>query len=247
MSIQRRPYLFLSYRSVEEQIALQVAHDLQRQGIGIWMDQLGGLQIGDQWGQGLQEAIDQALGMLIMLSPRYLTSKFCRRELMRGDARGYPLFPLLIEPISTSGTPLVLQDTQYIDLTQWPDDDAYRAGLDTLVAAILHKIDNIHDPDNVLTSTSAPNELYKARQLEDQLADVQGQLQRQFTRSIVSQLKQQRIQVQIEQYVSEYEAVIQQLLVEVNPQNRVRLQQAVIQIEQAIETLDAEITTLDAS
>ncbi|RMG70597.1 MAG: toll/interleukin-1 receptor domain-containing protein [Chloroflexi bacterium] len=246
MTFSNNNYLFLSYRSVEGEVALKVAQDLRQQGINIWMDQLGGLNVSDNWIKGMQDAVDGASGMIIMLSPQYLESKFCRRELARGDQKGYPLFPLMIEDVAKDDASILLQETQHINLTQWQDVDAYYAAITNLIQIIETKVKQVLQPSLTPLSPNVDNKIYKARLLEDQLMVAAKQIQGTGTMGVAVKMKRKRLSSQITQYALEYEAVTEQLLIELNPASRVRLEASIAQLEQKVEKLESEIATLEA-
>jgi len=52
-------HIFLSYRSIEADFALQLAADLKNIGVKLWMDRLDvGIKVGDDWVQALQDAVN---------------------------------------------------------------------------------------------------------------------------------------------------------------------------------------------
>ena len=93
-------YIFLSYRSTEREYALKLAAALKSAGVHIWMDVLdAGIKVGDDWVQVLQDSLDSCAGMIAVLSPDYVTSRYCRRELKRADTLGRPIYPVLLRPL----------------------------------------------------------------------------------------------------------------------------------------------------
>ena len=123
---------FISYRSLEAEFALQVAADLRNSGVKIWMDRLdGNITGGDDWRRALEHGIDACSGMVIALSPGYIGSKYCMRELARADSRQIPIIPLIYRPVKTF--PIEIQRLQYIDFQAWPDEDSYRRSFSLLL------------------------------------------------------------------------------------------------------------------
>jgi len=127
-------HIFLSYRSIEADFALQLAADLKNAGANLWMDRLEvGIKVGDDWVQALQNALDTCSAMIAVLSPSYVGSKFCRRELKRADGSDKPIFPVLLRKLNQQEWPFEIQEKQYIDFTEWRDEKSYKKQFDELV------------------------------------------------------------------------------------------------------------------
>lgn len=111
--------IFLSYRSLDSEFALDLAMRLRRKGIPIWMDRLGGIQVGDDWEMNLEAAIDssETVGLIAILSPDYISSKNCLRELRRADRLNKSIFPVLIKDVDYF--PMPVQDIHYADFRGW--------------------------------------------------------------------------------------------------------------------------------
>jgi HEAT repeat protein len=137
-------YLFLSYRSFEREFAARLAGDLRNAGVGVWMDALdAGIEVGDDWPRRLEQAIDGCAGLICVLSPDYVESTYCRRELQRADQRGVPLVPLLLQPLGEIKTPIQLEGTQYIDFVRWQDPKLYERQYQRLDAELHRKLSPI--------------------------------------------------------------------------------------------------------
>lgn len=127
-------YIFLSYRSTEREYALKLAAALKSAGVHIWMDVLdSGIKVGDDWVQVLQDSLDSCAGMIAVLSPDYVTSRYCRRELKRADTLGCPIYPVLLRPLRSEQWPLEIQERQYIDFVAWRDEHIFAGQLAALV------------------------------------------------------------------------------------------------------------------
>src|SRR5258706_9842601 len=137
--------LFFSYTSIEVEFALKLATDLQNLGVAIWLDRLkGGIRGGDDWITRIQDALDNCVGLIAVVSPKYITSKYCKRELLRADKRNVPIFPVLLSHLtSPNDWPLTLQEKQYIDFTNWHDTQIYEAKLRDLIDAIQLRISDV--------------------------------------------------------------------------------------------------------
>ncbi len=128
----RKRHIFLSYRSTERDFALRLAADLKNSGINVWMDRLD-LKPGDDWRNTIQTAIDDAVGMIAVLSAAYVRSHYCKKELARAERHHYSIVPLLITPLSDRAWPIEVEREQYLDFTEWQNGGAYRVELSRLI------------------------------------------------------------------------------------------------------------------
>ena len=125
-------HLFVSYRSSEAEFALRLASELARKGAKIWMDRLEGIEAGDDWVSALQQALNHAAGLIPIISPDYVVSTYCRRELNRADQLDLPIYPVLLFPVDPRDWPLEIQEKQYLDFTEWRDDRIFARRLSEL-------------------------------------------------------------------------------------------------------------------
>ena len=131
-----KPHIFLSYRSAEKEFALRLARDLLQKNIPIWMDQLQGILPGDDWIQTLQDALNNSSGLIAVISPKYILSKYCRNELKRVAGLGRPVIPVLLEEVPKDDWPYEIQTNQYADFRQWQDPDQYSINMEKLLAGL---------------------------------------------------------------------------------------------------------------
>jgi hypothetical protein len=126
-------HVFLSYRSIEADFALKLAADLKNAGVRLWMDRLDGIYVGMDWRDAIQNAINTCIAMLAVLSPDYVESEYCRKELARANDLKRPIFPVLLGPVKKENWPLVIQGVQYEDFTNYLDSNSYRQSLGRLL------------------------------------------------------------------------------------------------------------------
>lgn len=131
-------HIFLSYRSLEADFALQLATDLKNRGVSLWMDRLD-IAPGDDWLKMLQQAVNNSVAMISVISPEYVASKYCQRELARADRLGRHILPVLLAPVAESDWPIEVERQQYIDFTQWPDEQFYQTQLNRLVNIVTER------------------------------------------------------------------------------------------------------------
>jgi hypothetical protein len=125
--------IFLSYRKLESEFALKLATHLKNLGVQVWVDRIDGIATGDDWRDAIEEAIARCAALIAVVSPAYVGSRYCRRELARADDLKRPVLPVLLEAVVPTDWPLEIQREQYEDFTGWRDDAVCRARVDALV------------------------------------------------------------------------------------------------------------------
>jgi HEAT repeat protein len=120
-----RRHIFLSYRSVEVEFALKLAADLKNAGLNLWIDRLD-IKPGEDWRWSLQNAVDECAALIAVLTPEYVDSRYCRRELARADRFERPIIPVLLRPVPEKQWPMEIERHQYIDFTNWRDETIYK-------------------------------------------------------------------------------------------------------------------------
>lgn len=137
-------HVFVSYRSLERSFAIFLAAELRLAGIKVWVDALpGGIGLGEHWPQSIEEALSTSRAMIVVLSPEYVRSKICRRELDRASRLGIPIFPLLLSQVSAQEVPLQLESKQYVDFTHWSESNLLHQQVQRLIDAISGDLDGI--------------------------------------------------------------------------------------------------------
>ncbi len=135
MTKQREPVtLFLSYAHEDEHLCEQLMKHLsllQRQGlISTWHDRR--ITAGTNWDQEINEQLERASIILLLISPDFLASDYCygiemQQALERhrqGNARVIPIF---LRPVDWDGTPFVHLQCLPRDaraITEWDNQDA---------------------------------------------------------------------------------------------------------------------------
>ena len=151
-------FIFLSYRNIEAEFALKLAADLKNSGIPLWMDRLEvGIKAGDDWRHDIETAVNDCAAMIVVLSPEYVSSKYCRREIARADTLEHPVFPILLHAVPREDWPIEVQRTQYVDFRQWQEETFYRQSLNNLVGILttnlLGHVDDVPDQETQYVNT----------------------------------------------------------------------------------------------
>jgi hypothetical protein len=135
-------YIFLSYRSLEVELGLKLTTDLKNVGIRVWMDRLE-IRPADDWVNALSKGVDDCTAMIAIISPEYLKSQYCCRELHRADRLNRVVFPILLHPIEELGFPIELERKQFIDFSDWKTETRYQEQLTRLIEAIKGRFGNL--------------------------------------------------------------------------------------------------------
>ncbi len=236
-------HIFLSYRMIEAEFSLQLAEDLKQAGISIWMDQLApGLSVGDNWVSELQDAIQNAVGFVAVVSQAYVESKFCMRELLRADALKIPIFPLLIGDVSERIWPFPIQDKQYLDFRNCvKGSECYKKKFAELMTAL--KSLNLTGMSNLLDEADK-NSVIAVKQMEEDILTLKNEANPASSDDFIIR-KRQRLQKRLELLYEEWEAVNNHLDSSLNSGDQVRIQRQIEILERKIHDVCAEINSLE--
>lgn len=112
MAIDKRK-IFFSYSRSDAKFALQIAESLRSAGIFVWIDQVD-IPAGAPWDRAIQDALESADSLLVILSPSAVDSENVMDEVSLALERKKQIIPLLYRPCNV---PLRLRRLQYIDFT----------------------------------------------------------------------------------------------------------------------------------
>ena len=127
--------VFLSYASVDREVATRLAELLEGEGMSVYVDQAS-LQGSDAWREALDAALDRARCVVMLLSRASVASDWVLRESRRGLQRQV-LVPVLLE----RGVPLPveLKEMAVGDLSEW-DRSADAGQFRELLSAIVRVV-----------------------------------------------------------------------------------------------------------
>lgn len=78
------PFFFVSYAHKDAEHIRPILDGVTRAGIPLWIDTQ--IAVGEEWDVRLEKMITTSSGLLVFLSPAYVASKHCRREIKFADA-----------------------------------------------------------------------------------------------------------------------------------------------------------------
>lgn len=114
--------LFISHSGRDNDAAIRVRDWLRAHGWGevfLDLDPERGLAPGHSWQQELKQAGERCSGVLILLSPNWVVSRWCQTEFLVADQLGKHIFPIFVAPTSFDDLPLELKAKfQIVDLSE---------------------------------------------------------------------------------------------------------------------------------
>ena len=122
--------LFISYAHADTPFVEQLEADLRKRGFAPWVDRRG-LAGGQHWRRQLQEAVDRAQVVLVVLSPEGVSSKYVQNEYGYAEEEGKLILPLYYRPCKI---PLELRGIQWIDFQH-----SYEQGLEALLQVLAQR------------------------------------------------------------------------------------------------------------
>jgi hypothetical protein len=108
-------HIFLSYSRRDTDVMHRVRTDLQNAGLSVWTDQ--GIEPGTSlWKDAIEQAIEKAGCLVVILSPDAKQSIWVKRELDYASVHKVPIFSLLAQGEEAEAVPFALVGSQYVDI-----------------------------------------------------------------------------------------------------------------------------------
>lgn len=118
--------VFLSYSRIDTDAMLRLRDELGKAGIAVWTDDVG-LEPGTpQWMSAIEEALERADCLLVVMSPEAKGSKWVSREVRYAEVMKIRIFPVLVRGGTHDAIPINLINTQRADLRQNYEDGVAR-------------------------------------------------------------------------------------------------------------------------
>ena len=113
-------FLFVSYARADSQDVYPLVDHLQQDGIGLWIDRR--LLAGDDWLDELEVQLNRCAGILAFVTPSFVSSRYCGREVRYGDALQRKILPVVLKPFeSAGGLSLILHSLQQVRISEPAD------------------------------------------------------------------------------------------------------------------------------
>ena len=126
-----RPFVFVSYSHLDEELVYREIHWLQDRGVNVWYDSR--IRGGSEWSNAIADAIVRCSLFLYFVTPNSVESENCRRELNYALEEGSQILAIhLRETAVPGGIRLNLNNRQAIHRYRLSDDDYARALADAM-------------------------------------------------------------------------------------------------------------------
>ncbi len=117
----KEPFVFVSYSHKDREAVYEVLGELQRRGFRFWYDE--GIAPGSEWPEDIAKHLDAASMVIAFVTPAFMRSTTCRREINFSLSREKSLLPVMLEPTAMSlGMEMQLSAQQMVlrwNFDQW--------------------------------------------------------------------------------------------------------------------------------
>lgn len=126
--------VFVSYAHANREETLRIVELLERNHITIWLDRasdgLGGVDVGDDFGHRIVEAIEKASVFLLVMSPESMASKHVRQEIKLAFDKDVAILPVRVTPTELpADVEYILKGRLYIDISDPKFDELVLNGV----------------------------------------------------------------------------------------------------------------------
>jgi hypothetical protein len=121
-------FVFVSYSRDDSPFVQRLVRDLRHHHVPVWLDQ-DDIPPGVSWDDAVEEAIEKATHILVVMSKTAMASQFVRHEIHFAHGEGKKLIPVRIDDCSPI---LLLRGLHYIDFPDDYDDYLLKRLIDAL-------------------------------------------------------------------------------------------------------------------
>ncbi len=172
---------FFSYSRKDSEFVIKLANDLKKEGASVWLDQID-IAPGKRWDDAIQNALNEAKGLLVALSTFSIKSENVMDEVSYAINQGKQIVPLILENCEV---PFRLARFQHIDFTS--NYEVALRQLQTIINA--NQTDCLLvNPDLKAASKTPPNEKLHLKSRKSEIQENEISLKT-LTEKNVSKLK----------------------------------------------------------
>lgn len=154
------PYLFVSYAHANDAAVLEIIRTLQARGFRVWYDE--GIEAGSEWPESIASHLERAQLVLAFLSPAYLRSDNCRKEMHYALTKKKPVINVYLEQTELSpGMEMQIGNLFALMKYTYPSEEYF---YDKLFSAELLDADKFAGEPPELPDTPVPAPGKKARE-----------------------------------------------------------------------------------
>ena len=124
--------VFISYSRRDRAFTQKLFEALKAANRDVWAD-WEDIPASSEWDAEIKQGIQETNSVLFVLSPEWIKSNECRKEMIHAVAMGKRLFPILYLPVDPSDVPQELAKINWVYLR---DSDDFDKGFQTLCSAM---------------------------------------------------------------------------------------------------------------
>ena len=118
------PYIFISYAHKDSDQVLPIIESFMDRGFRVWYDD--SIEAGKEWREDIADRIVSCSVMIVFLSPNYVDSRNCKREVLFAEAEEKDMFVAQLEEATlTPGMRMTLGGIQHKFAWNYPDMEAF--------------------------------------------------------------------------------------------------------------------------
>ena len=124
--------VFLASSEPDNKTKDKIRKTLIRESITVWTNQTD-IKTGSEFKEAIKQGIDGADNFVYLISQDSLKSEYCQQELNQALANNKRIIPLLLENVDLTLIPTCLQKLQFIDFTDFDNEEKYQLSADKLL------------------------------------------------------------------------------------------------------------------
>jgi len=189
LSMNKKHHIFVSYKSQEREFAGKLFLGLQSRGIPVWMDKDKevGIAVSENFINAIDAALKVSVGLIVIVTPEYFESKFCKDELDSAYRNNLTIFPIILREPLEGIMPQWLSGIQSLDFTARENEADYYQGVEELIKQIKKSV--LFDVDTPSAKAPTLEDLIKHVELN---RDNPGRLVNDFIESLWGSVRHEK-------------------------------------------------------
>lgn len=131
--------VFISYSRVDTEFAHNLYSQLKGLGFKLWRDRTD-MEIGEDWWQQIEEAIESSVTMVLCLSPAALASPVVKEEWLHARRKGIRVMPIIAADVDFQTAP------RWMTRTDWADFRPGAREADLVWGRFIHQLNSHYEP-----------------------------------------------------------------------------------------------------